>query len=98
MFQNYTVTLFFPKMYRFRMNEFQVKWIPNKDLLTKESDPFKISISLMKVRDVVFKKKKDEHIINKFYQMPLFEQKQILQDERSSFKGADRKTYEINGV
>ena len=60
-------------MYRFRMNEFQVKWIPNKDALTRDEDPFKVVITLMKVRDVVFKKKKDDYLISKFLMVPLFE-------------------------
>jgi hypothetical protein len=55
------------------MNEFQVKWIPNKDALTRDEDPFKVVITLMKVRDVVFKKKKDDYLISKFLMVPLFE-------------------------
>ena len=60
-------------MYRFRMNEYQVKWVPNKNKLTKDQSPFDIKITMIKVRDIIFKRKKDNQIIDKYMMVPLFE-------------------------
>lgn len=37
------------------MNEYQVRWIPNKDKRTRLENPFIIEILIIKVRDVILK-------------------------------------------
>jgi len=41
MYQNYTVVIMYQKQLRFRMNEYQVRWKPNKD---SNTEPYKVEI------------------------------------------------------
>ena len=52
--QNYTVAIFYRKMQRFQMYEYQVKWKANLADPAKSKQPYDVQISLIKLRDVVF--------------------------------------------
>ena len=59
MFQNFTVAILYQKLMKFVMYEYQVKWRPNENPLTKNQEPYTIQIDLIKLREIIFKQGKE---------------------------------------
>ena len=55
MFQNFTVGIMFQKLMRFRLMEYQVKWIKGQSN-DNNNNPYTIEINLIKLRNVILKK------------------------------------------
>lgn len=92
MYQNYTVAIMYQKQLRFRMNEFQVRWKPNKD---SNTEPYKVEIQLFKVREVVLKKRDESTKILRFTIVPLYER---LKPRKSEEDDLSKIPYQITGV
>lgn len=55
------------------MYEYQVKWRPNESILTGDDQPYKISINLIKLRDIIFKKNDYKVGFTGYNLVPLYE-------------------------
>lgn len=55
------------------MYEYQVKWRPNESILTSDNQPYKISINLIKLRDIIFKKNDYKVGFTGYNLVPLYE-------------------------
>lgn len=76
------------------MQEYQVKWIPNKNMLTKDRDPYKIEILLIKHRDVILKMRSNYDSIGRYMIVPLYEKPQ----SRGQIPMINKQGFLITGV